>query len=218
MFCRNCGKGLIGSPEICPNCGARPLSRNTFCSSCGAPTTALTEMCTKCGARLGGKAVGGMLVDIYDPAFDLTNLSGQQRGEFGQHQFTCTFPTPVVILLHFITVGIFTLVYFGLKHSKLPMIKHDDFGAGKAIGFMFIPFFNLYWQFRFWLRLVDRVNFQFTLIGYQPPISRGLMLATIIVSLIPYVNLASVIMYPICIGEIQIATNRLAQAVKVSGF
>ena len=23
MFCRNCGKELIGTPEICPNCGAR---------------------------------------------------------------------------------------------------------------------------------------------------------------------------------------------------
>lgn len=23
MFCRNCGKELIGTPEICPSCGAR---------------------------------------------------------------------------------------------------------------------------------------------------------------------------------------------------
>jgi hypothetical protein len=23
MFCRNCGKELIGTPEICPNCGAK---------------------------------------------------------------------------------------------------------------------------------------------------------------------------------------------------
>ena len=23
MLCRNCGKGLIGTPEICPNCGAK---------------------------------------------------------------------------------------------------------------------------------------------------------------------------------------------------
>ena len=37
MFCRNCGKELIGSPEFCPNCGARPMRGDSFCSNCGAP-------------------------------------------------------------------------------------------------------------------------------------------------------------------------------------
>jgi len=164
--------------------------------------------------QIKGGEVGEMqaIDTIYEPTVDLRNLSEEQRKAFGQHKFTSTFPTPLVILLHFITLGIFTLVYFGLKHSKLPMIKHDDFGAGEAIGFMFIPFFNLYWQFRFWLRLVDRVNFQLRLRGSPPTISKGLMLATIIVSFIPYVGFASIlIMYPICIGEIQIATNKLAK-------
>jgi hypothetical protein len=149
--------------------------------------------------------------DIYDPAFDLSSLSDEQRSEFGQHQFTSTFPTAAVIVLSFLTLGLFVLIYFGLKHSELPMIKHDDFKAGKAIGFMFIPFFNLYWQFRFWLRLVDRVNLQLRLRGLPPTISKGLMLATIIISLIPCVDFAAIIMYPICIGEIQIACNKLAE-------
>ena len=51
MFCRNCGKELIGSPEICPNCGAKPMSGNSFCPSCGAAITPLTEICPKCGMR-----------------------------------------------------------------------------------------------------------------------------------------------------------------------
>ena len=59
MFCRNCGKELIGSPETCPNCGARPVTGNSFCSNCGAPTTPLTEMCPKCGAQVAGKAKAG---------------------------------------------------------------------------------------------------------------------------------------------------------------
>lgn len=54
MFCRNCGKELIGSPEICPSCGARPMRGNSFCSNCGAPTTPLTEICPKCGAWVIG--------------------------------------------------------------------------------------------------------------------------------------------------------------------
>jgi len=52
MFCRNCGKELIGTPEICPNCGARPLTGTNFCPSCGSPTTPMSEICVKCGARL----------------------------------------------------------------------------------------------------------------------------------------------------------------------
>jgi len=52
MFCRNCGKELIGTPEICPNCGARPLTGTSFCPSCGSPTTPMSEICVKCGARL----------------------------------------------------------------------------------------------------------------------------------------------------------------------
>ena len=60
MFCRNCGKELIGSPEICPGCGARPMRGNSFCSNCGAATTELTEMCVKCGARLVGRVEAGL--------------------------------------------------------------------------------------------------------------------------------------------------------------
>ena len=52
MFCRNCGKELVGTPEICVTCGAKPMSGTSFCPGCGAPTTPLTEICTKCGARV----------------------------------------------------------------------------------------------------------------------------------------------------------------------
>ncbi len=52
MYCRNCGKQLIGTPEFCPNCGARPLAGNSFCQNCGAPVTPLAEICVKCGARI----------------------------------------------------------------------------------------------------------------------------------------------------------------------
>jgi len=54
MFCRNCGKELMGMPEICLSCGAKPLGGNNFCNACGAETNALAEICIKCGARLGG--------------------------------------------------------------------------------------------------------------------------------------------------------------------
>ena len=52
MYCRNCGKQLIGSPELCMNCGAKPLAGNSYCNACGAETNKLAEICVKCGAKL----------------------------------------------------------------------------------------------------------------------------------------------------------------------
>ena len=150
-----------------------------------------------------------MVTDVYDPGYDLAGLRDEQRQEYAQHKITSAFSVAAAIVLHFFTFGLFTLIYYGFKHSELPMIKHDDFGAGRAIGFYFIPFFNLYWQFVFWLRLVERLNFQLRLRGLEPSISKGLMLATLILGLVPVVNLACLVTFPICIGQIQMACNSM---------
>jgi len=74
MFCRNCGKELIGSPEICTECGAKPMSGTSYCPNCGAATTELTEICPKCGARVAGKAVekaGGTWMPLVAGILDL---------------------------------------------------------------------------------------------------------------------------------------------------
>lgn len=51
-FCRNCGKQLIGKPDICMNCGAKPMSGNSYCPACGSATNAQAVMCVKCGTLL----------------------------------------------------------------------------------------------------------------------------------------------------------------------
>ena len=115
-------------------------------------------------------------------------------------------------MLHILTLGLFTVFYQGLKLSKLPLVKPSDFTAGKGIGFNFIPFFNLYWVFRFVLDITDRLNFQFRLRGQPPPISRGLALASCIIHVIPYLNFVGwLIVEPIVLGQWQAATNRLVK-------
>ncbi len=52
MYCRNCGRDLIGRPEICPGCGVRPPAGSNHCQSCGSATDPLAEVCVNCGARL----------------------------------------------------------------------------------------------------------------------------------------------------------------------
>jgi hypothetical protein len=159
-------------------------------------------------------AIALAVANPYDRHYDLSQVSEEQRQAWMQHELT-EFPTWAVIVLTILTLGIFGVIYHGLKHGKLPKVKSDDFGAGKGIGFLLIPFFNLYWQFVFWLRLVDRINFQYRLRGAQPPISRDLALWTIILALVgAFIFITTpfaLVMALIVAGQIQSATNRLVK-------
>ena len=94
-------------------------------------------------------------------------------------------------------------------------VKPDDPSAGKAIGFLFIPIFNLYWTFVVWLRLVDRINFQFRLRGHPAPISRNLALWAIISSFAGWIVGIGLLVGPIlaliAAAQIQTAANKLAE-------
>ncbi|MDP7162278.1 MAG: hypothetical protein QF577_07865 [Phycisphaerae bacterium] len=122
------------------------------------------------------------------------------------------FPGAAVVLLHFVTLGIFTIIWFNLMHGKMPKTRHGDPSAGKAIGFLFIPFFNLYWSFFTSLRLVDRVNQQRLARGL-PSTMRGFTLTVCILSIIPYVNYVNfLIIWPIWTGLMQGSVNELVAA------
>ena len=148
---------------------------------------------------------------VYEEGFDIQRIPEAQRAMFKRHSIFETFSVGGAIVLHFVTLGIFTIIFMGLKHTRLPRIRPDDFRAGRAIGFLFIPFYNFYWIFVFWLRLVDRINFQFRLRNLALPINRGLVLAAVIVGIIPYVGIISwLALYPVVVAQVQGACNQLA--------
>ena len=70
------------------------------------------------------------------------------------------FSIALLALLHIVTGGIFTLIWFGVLHGKLPKVRRNDPSAAKAILFCLIPLFNIYWAFFFWYRLCARVDEQ----------------------------------------------------------
>ncbi|MBW2987365.1 hypothetical protein KY336_02330 [Candidatus Woesearchaeota archaeon] len=151
------------------------------------------------------------LHELYHQDFKIKKLSAKQKSKFKKHSLKY-FPAAVSIILHIITMGIFTIIFYGVQHGKFPKAHPKDFGTGKAIGFMFIPFFNYYWLFMFWLRMADRINFQFKLRNKTPRVEKGLVIATCVIQFIPYVGLLSYfVLFPIMIGFVQGGINELAR-------
>ena len=126
-------------------------------------------------------------------------------------QISCKhFPVGVGIILHYLTFGIFTFINLGLKHDYFPKLNKDDFGAGKAIGFLFIPFYNFYWIFKFYIELGKKINFQFKIRGFNPPVTIGFLRFSLIIFFIPFVNiLCFTILVPIVYSIIQSNVNKL---------
>ena len=148
-------------------------------------------------------------VDFYDDRFNFNSLSDEERNRC--MQISCKhFPVGAGIILHYLTFGIFTFFNLGLKHNYFPKLNRDDFDAGKAIGFMFIPFYNLYWIFMFYIELGKKINFQFKIRGFKPPVPIGFLKFYLIMLFIPCINILYFIIFrPIVYGIIQSSVNKL---------
>ncbi len=68
------------------------------------------------------------------------------------------FPVIILLVMHFITCGLYPFLRITGLHSKLPKRFPSDLTGARAIGLFFVPFFNLYWGFVVSSRLCDRVN------------------------------------------------------------
>jgi type II secretory pathway pseudopilin PulG len=130
----------------------------------------------------------------------------------GQSHGLTSFPVVAIILLHYLTCGIFSLIWLNLMHGKLPRIRPDDPSAGRAVGFCFIPFFNFYWIFFTYRRLCLRIDEQRELYGLPPSNLRGMATTNCIFQVIPYINglIGYTIITPIFIGMLQSSVNQLA--------
>jgi hypothetical protein len=134
-----------------------------------------------------------------------------------QHGLT-EFSVAGAVLLS-IFVPFFSLIFYGIVHGKLPRRRPDDPSTGKAIGFMFIPFFNIYWTCFFWVRLCTRINDERMRVGLAPTAPRGLVIAILWCYLgmfIPLVNIlvaiAMLVMLLTAIIQLQGSINELARA------
>ncbi len=112
MFCRNCGKELIGAPEICIGCGAKPSVGNSFCQACGAATDPLAEICMKCGVRIAKGAV--VTGDISPKSRLAVTLLAWFLGTFGAHRFYLGKTGTAIVMLILGIIGYATLWLYGI--------------------------------------------------------------------------------------------------------
>ena len=191
------------------------------CRFCRGEVSMDALKCRHCGEWLSGAPSAGASSSdapryageqIYAPGFDAGSVPAGVRVEWRQHSLTPFSPAGFVVL-NILTLGVFGFFHHRLKHSQLPLVASDDYGAGRAIGRMFIPFYNWYWIFVSWQRLADRINFQYSLRGLGPPLSRSFVTTCVALRIVPYVGIvSSLVLMPIVHVRIQRAVNWLALA------
>ncbi len=78
----------------------------------------------------------------------------------GQHHTFIPFPVASVVLLHFVSCGMFTLIYMNQLHERMPRLRQNGPSATVALGLCFIPFVNLIWFLFSFHRLCIRIDEQ----------------------------------------------------------
>lgn len=143
---------------------------------------------------------------------DIRTLPLEERARLAAHSVK-RFPVWAVGALNLLTFGLFPLIHFGMIHDRLPRAAHNDPSAGKAIGFHFIPYFNLYWVFFSARRLCDRLTLQFRLRDLPDRAPKGLLTAACVLTVVPYVNLiiGIPVLWTIGVCVLQSKVNRVAQ-------
>jgi hypothetical protein len=127
------------------------------------------------------------------------------------HELT-EFSAGLMVFFYFLTLGIFPWIYYALMHGKLPYTSKGDPSGSKAVGFLFVPFFNLYWQFVVFRRLCVRINEQRKVHGLPPSAPSGFAIVVCALNLVPYVNIVNaLVVFPVSVGLLQSSVNELCR-------
>jgi hypothetical protein len=156
--------------------------------------------------------------DPYRPGFDLHALAPETLAAYQQHRFRATFSVALTVLIHVLTLGLLAPILVARKHAFLPRVQRDDPSGGRAYGFLLVPFYNLYWAFVLFRRLVDRLTLQRRLWSQPGAPSKGLATASAALhclGMIPYLGLvfwlvSYVAVLPIYLAQVQATCNGLA--------
>lgn len=101
----------------------------------------------------------------------------------------------------------FLMLLSGMWQTVDPHLAQTT--PGKAIGFLFIPFFNCYWIFVAIYGLAVDLNKTLRARGAAPAVSEGMALTTCILALVPCLNLVSIIILFISLNQMKKAACQI---------
>ena len=120
------------------------------------------------------------------------------------------------VIFTILTLGIYQIFWLYRVFKELHARGTTETTPGKAVGFLFIPFFNLVWIFIVWKRLGDAVAREYAGVQLPAPTTGLVWLAPIagllgVVELVaPPVVVIRLILLPVVIGNAQSWLNQLA--------
>lgn len=138
------------------------------------------------------------------------------------HELT-SFSLWLLLMLNYLTINIFVSIRLLLMHGQMPKLRENDPSAGKAIGFAFIPFFNIfYWSFFVYGRLITRINEQRTMRGLPAMNLHALSItlcSLLILAVIPFVgvlvgSVTGFILFPLMASMLQNGVNQLVEVTR----
>lgn len=201
MFCRKCGNTVEDGSDSCPRCGNESLSEKI------PPIFSKTK-------QAGAKSIKPRLFTL--PFWGGVVCLGAALGAIGAK---AVLPGLAVFTIGFVSV-IFAYVYSLVCLHRAWSVLHDYNARttpGKAVGYLFIPFFSIYWVFVAFRGLAQDANEFSRQTGSRARISENLSLAAAISILIPYVNiLATPVIISVLINQWANFHNSFPKAEDVS--
>ena len=172
------------------------------------------------GIYLGGSILGGILMAIAMFAF-IGSAAASENGNLDSTATGVIAGAGVLVLLLAIACFLASSIVLFVLYYKMWNAIQDGYARttpGKAIGFMFIPFFNIYWMFQaIWGYSKDYNEYLRRYSIPTKPLSEGLFLAACIVpwlGMIPLVGwlacIANLIIFIIVVNAICDSINALA--------
>ena len=203
LFCTNCGQPVSEQAVACMSCGAKPTGHRKFCRHCAAALNPEQVVCVKCGAKVGTTGVdmsqifGGDQAKTLNTYFTVYWISLAVSAFFGFFVWIpfigqiamLIFGVPATIVCMIVRL---MLLYYAWKLVPADIARTTP---GKAVGFLFIPFFNLYWLFVAYLGLCKDMNKTLQRRGSQYKVDETMGMVYCILSvtvLIPLLNILTV--------------------------
>ena len=187
IYCTNCGSQVSPQAFACMNCGADPWKHRKYCKSCGAQVNPEQIVCIKCGCAIGSTDKIVEKSDFREKTGNTLQLGDHARpGDINgmSNQYVGLIISLCVMLVCSIFAGIaesddelsgfkniidlpLIIARISLLYTTLKLLyimwcqvpnKYTRITPSMAVGFLFIPLFNLYWVFIAYRGLAIKLN------------------------------------------------------------